>query len=121
ERLEEGTDLRFSLSNALRCINDLPEEKRVRTLQAGQTALGWLGNGNPIHTTWTQKPTGRLYASRPAIVNLPSLLRPALKPLNGGILCEIDFQNFETRILHAEAGIPAPPGDYAEFLGNHVG
>jgi hypothetical protein len=44
-----------------------------------------------------------------------------LTPLNGGILGEVDFQNFEPRILHAEAGTPAPPGDYAEFVGNEVG
>jgi hypothetical protein len=121
ELLKEGTGMRFDLPNALLRITDLTEEKRVRILQAGQAALGWLGSEGPIHTTWTQTPTGRLYASRPAIVNLPSLLRPALKPLNGGILCEVDFQNFEPRILHAEAGIPAPPGDYAEFVGNEIG
>jgi integrase len=33
----------------------------------------------------------------------------------------VDFQDFEPRILHAEAGIPAPAGDYAEFLGNQIG
>jgi hypothetical protein len=31
------------------------------------------------------------------------------------------FSNFEPRILHAEAGIPAPPGYYAEFVGNQIG
>ena len=120
-RLEEGTGLTFNLSHALPILNGLEEEKRARILQAGQAALGWLGSRQPIHTSWIQKPTGRLYASRPAIVNLPSLLRPALRPLNGEILCEVDFQNFEPRILHAEAGIPAPPGDYAEFVGNQIG
>jgi hypothetical protein len=121
ELLKQGTGLRFSLPNALLRITDLAEEKRVRILQAGQAALGWLGSRQAIHTSWIQKQSGRLYASRPAIVNLPSLLRPALKPLDGGILCEVDFQNFEPRILHAEAGIPAPPGDYAEFVGNQIG
>jgi hypothetical protein len=121
EVLMEGTRLGFDLPSALNCITDLTEAQRVRILQAGQTALGWLGSEAPIHTSWTQAPTGRLYASRPAIVNLPSLLRPALKPLNGGILCEVDFQNFEPRILHAEAGIPAPAGDYAEFVGDEIG
>jgi hypothetical protein len=120
-RLEEGTGLTFSLTHALPILNGLVEEKRARILQAGQAALGWLGSDQPIHTSWIQKPTGRLYASRPPIVNLPSRLRPALKPLNGGILCEVDFQNFEPRILHAEAGIPAPPGDYTEFVGNQIG
>src|SRR4029453_418439 len=120
-RLEEGTGLSFNLTHALPILNGLVEEKRARILQAGQGALGWLGSRQPIHTSWIQKPTGRLYASRPAIVNLPSLLRPALKPISGGILCEVDFQNFEPRILHAEAGIPAPPGDYAEFVGNQIG
>jgi hypothetical protein len=119
--LMEGTGLRFDLPTALQRVTDLTEPKRVRTLQAGQAALGWLGSEGPIHTTWTQAPTGRFYASRPAIVNLPSLLRPALRPLEGGILCEVDFQNFEPRILHAEAAIPAPPGDYAEFVGNEIG
>lgn len=120
-RLEEGTGLTFNLTHALPTLNGLGEEKRARILQAGQNALGWLGSCQPIHTSWIQKPTGRLYASRPAIVNLPSRLRPALRSLNGGILCEVDFQNFEPRILHAEAGIPAPPGDYAEFVGNQIG
>ncbi len=120
-RLEEGTGLSFNLTQALPILNGLVEEKRARILQAGQGALGWLGSRQPIHTSWIQKQSGRLYASRPAIVNLPSLLRPALKPLDGGILCEVDFQNFEPRILHAEAGIPAPPGDYAEFVGNQIG
>jgi hypothetical protein len=121
ELLKKGTGLRFDLPDALHRITDLTEEKRVRTLQAGQAALGWLGSEAPIHTAWTQRRTGRLYASRPAIVNLPSLLRPALKPLDSGILCEVDFQNFEPRILHAEAAIPAPPGDYAEFVGSQIG
>jgi hypothetical protein len=121
ELLKEGTGLRFNLPDALRLITDLTEQKRVRILQAGQTALGWLGSEDAIHTMWTQTPTGRLYASCPAIVNLPSLLRSALKPLNGGILCEVDFQNFEPRILHAEAGIAAPEEDYAEFVGNQIG
>jgi hypothetical protein len=120
-RLEEGTGLTFNLTHALPILNGLVEEKRARVLQAGQAALDWLGSSQPIHTSWIQKPTGRLYASRPAIVNLPSLLRPALRSLNGGILCEVDFQNFEPRILHAEADIPAPPGDYAEFVGNQIG
>ena len=121
ELLKQGTGVRFDLPDALHRITNLTEERRVRTLQAGQAALGWLGSEAPIHTAWTQARTGRLYASRPAIVNLPSLLRPALKPLDGGILCEVDFQNFEPRILHAEAAIPAPPGDYAEFVGNQLG
>jgi hypothetical protein len=120
-RLEEGTGLTFNLNNALPILDGLVEERRARILLAGQAALNWLGSRQPIHTSWIQKPTGRLYASRPAIVNLPRLLRPALTPLNGGILCEIDFQNFEPRILHAEAGMPAPPGDYAEFVGNQIG
>ena len=121
ELLEKGTGLRFNLPNALLRVAELTEQKRVRILQAGQAALGWLGSNGPIHTTWTQTRTGRLYASRPAILNLPSALRPALEPLNGGILCEVDFQNFEPRIVHAEAGIPASPGDYAEFVGNQLG
>jgi hypothetical protein len=120
-RLEEGTGLTFDLNHALPILNALAEKKRARILQAGQASLDWLGSRQPIHTSWIQKPTGRLYASRPAVVNLPSLLRPALKPLNGGILCEVDFQNFEPRILHAEAAIPPPPGDYAEFVGNQIG
>ena len=120
-RLEEGTGLTFNLNHALPILDGLVEEKRARTLQAGQAALDWLGSRQPIYTSWIQKPTGRLYAARPAIVNLPSLLRPALRPVNGGILCEVDFQNFEARILHAEAGITAPPGDYAEFVGNQIG
>jgi hypothetical protein len=120
-RLKEGTGLTFNLNDALPILNGLVEEKRARTLLAGQAALNWLGSRHPIHTSWIQKPTGRLYASRPAIVNLPSLLRPALRPVDGGILCEVDFQNFEARILHAKAGITAPPGDYAEFVGNQIG
>jgi hypothetical protein len=120
-RLGEGTGLTFNLNNALPILNGLVEEKRVRTLLAGQAALNWLGSRHPVHTSWIQRPTGRLYASRPAIVNLPSLLRPALRPVNGGLLCEVDFQNFEPRILHAEAGILAPPEDYAEFVGNQIG
>ena len=120
-RLEEGTGLSFNLTYAMPILNGLVEERRARILQAGQGALGWLGGREPIHTSWIQKPTGRLYASAPAIVNLPSLLRPALEPLDGGILCEVDFQNFEPRILHAEAGIAAPRGDYAEFVGHQIG
>lgn len=120
-RLEEGAGLTFNLNNALPILDGLAEERRARILLAGQAALHWLGSRHPIHTWWIQKPTGRLYASRPAIVNLPSLLRPALRPVVGKILCEVDFQNFEAGILHAEAGIPAPPGDYAEFVGNQIG
>jgi hypothetical protein len=121
EHLEEGTGLSFNLNNALPILNGLEEEKRARTLLASQAALNWLGSPHPIHTSWIQKPSGRLYASRPAIVNLPSRLRPALRSVNDGILCEVDFQNFEARILHAEAGILAPEGDYAEFVGNQIG
>jgi hypothetical protein len=120
-RLEEGPGVTFNLNNVLPILDGLAEERRARILLAGQAALNWLGSCQPIHTSWIQKPTGRLYASRPAIVNLPSLLRPALRPVNGGLLCEVDFQNFEPRILHAEAGIPAPPGDYAEFVGGRIG
>jgi hypothetical protein len=120
-QLEKGTGLAFNLNNALPILHGLVEERRARTLLAGQAALNWLGSRHRIHTSWIQKPTGRLYASRPAIVNLPSLLRPALRPRNGGVLCEVDFQNFEARILHSQAGIPAPAGDYAEFVGNKIG
>ena len=63
ELLKEGTGLRFDLPDALLRLTDLAEEKRVRILQAGQTALGWLGSEDQIHTTWTQTRTGRLYAS----------------------------------------------------------
>jgi len=48
-------------------------------------------------------------------------MRSALEPVDGGIPCEIDFQNFEPRILYAKAGVIAPQGDYAQFIGDQIG
>ncbi len=59
--------------------------------------------------------------SRSPISNLPRPLRTALEPIHGGITCEIDYRNFEPRILHAEAGVLAPDGDYAAFVGDNIG
>jgi hypothetical protein len=121
EQLERGTGLSFNLSKAMPILAGFGDEKCAHNLQAAQTALGSLGGGYPIHTNWIQKPCGRLYARQPPIINLPSRLRSALEPVDGGISCEVDFQNFEPRILYAQAGVIAPQGNYAQFIGDQVG
>ena len=121
EQLERGTGLSFNLSRTMPLLVEFSDQKGARILQATQRALGCLGNPHPLNTTWIQTSTGRLYAKRPPIINLPSVLRPALEPLDCGIVGVVDLQNFEPRILHAEAGVSAPLGDYAQFIGDQVG
>jgi len=120
-RLLGGTGLRFNLNRATTLLADAPEPKRRRLLQAAQGAVGFLGNGSQAHTRWSQKPSGRLYSAGPALTNLPKLLRPAWEPISSGVLAEVDYQNFETRILHSEAGLKAPDGDFAALLGADIG
>ena len=120
-RLREGTGLRFNGNEAAKLLIDQPEERCRQLLQAAQAACGFLGNGNHVHTQWIQKPSGRLYAAGPAVTNMPKLLRPAWEPVSSGVVAELDYQNFEFRILHAEAGVIAPDGDLAAILGADVG
>ena len=120
-RLEHGTGFRFNLSKAYPIIDRLSEEKRVRVLRDGQRAIGCLSSSDAMHTRWSQKPCGRIYAADPAITNIPRILRPALEPIKGGLVGEIDYQNFELRLAHAEAGLIVPPGDYATWVGEKIG
>jgi hypothetical protein len=106
EQLERGTGLSFNLSRALPILAEFGDEKCGHNLQAAQMALASLRGGYPIHTNWVQKSSGRPYARQPPIINLPSRMRSALEPVDGGISCEIDFQNFEPRILSVRF---APP------------
>lgn len=118
--LEKGTRLRFNLDTAVSLL-PLDEARRVQLLQAGFAAVGWCGDQSELHTSWKQHECGRLYASQPAVVNLPRKLRPALEPIDGGILCEIDYANFEYRIAYAESGLRAPEGDVAGQLAAQTG
>jgi hypothetical protein len=120
-RLEHGTGFRFNLSKACPIIDRLSEEKHVRVLRDGQRAIGCLRSTEAMHTRWSQKPCGRIYAADPAITNIPRILRPALEPINGKLVGEIDYQNFKLRLAHAEAGLTVPPGDYARRLGEKTG
>ena len=120
-RLEEGTGFRFNLAKALRKLDGLRERDRVRYLQASQCALGCLGNRALIHTHWKQNEIGRLYASRPAILNLPKIVRGALEAPDDLLVAEIDFVNFELQILFVAADAEAPAQDVAAYIARAIG
>src|ERR1017187_887547 len=121
ETLQRGTGLQFNLNRAVSILKTEEESRRSLLLQSGFAAVGRTGAKVEIQTCWKQHKGGRLYASEPAIVNLPTPLRRALEPVDRGIRCEVDYVNFELRILHAEAGLQAPEGDIATTLGEQIG
>ena len=121
QALRRGTGLTFNVEKALPLLNGCDAIERVSLLQSMFGAVGYNTDQRPIHTRWKQEATGRLYASRPAILNLPKDLRAALEPMDKGLICEIDYRNFESRIVHSEAGIETPAHDYTAYLGEQLG
>ena len=120
DRLVAGTGLTFNLRRAIECLDGKAEVEQAKLLLSAQPAVGFLGIRDPIHTRWEQKPCGRLYASRPAVVNMPKLLRAAWRPIGDGITTEVDFQSFELNILLAAAGLDGQ-GDFFADTAEEVG
>ena len=119
--LEAGTGFSLNLDKGVAALQGLSDQKCANILRDGQWALGGLGNTGPIHAHERQKQSGRIYSSKPAIVNLPKPLRVVLQPINGSCVDSVDYRNFELRVLFSAAGIEAPPGDCATYIGDAMG
>jgi hypothetical protein len=119
--LNAGTGLIFDWNRAIPILSAEEEPKRSHLLQSACMAVGYGGGHAVLHTVWEQKESGRICSSNPSIINLPRKLRPALVAPFGGIVAEVDFSNFESRVAHELAGVTPPDGDFAEILADRLG
>ena len=118
--LLKGTGLRCDF-NALRAhLMCLPEETRSRKLCAAFASVGRV-ECDELHPIWTQHGWGRLYASKPALVNMPKVLLPALRDVGGSQLWEVDFSSYELRIAAKITGQKLPEGDAYEAMADGAG
>lgn len=99
---------------------ELPEEIQSRKLCAAFAAVGRIECAE-LMPIWEQVEWARMYASKPALVNMPKPLTPALRDVNGSELYEIDFSSFELRIAANITGQKLPEGDTYEIIGEGAG
>ena len=118
--LLKGTGLRCDFGTLRTNIMRLPEEKRSRKLCAALAAVGRV-ELDQLRPIWTQHGWGRLYASKPALVNMPKVLLPALQSVDSLPLWEVDFASFELRIASKITGQNLPDSDAYEEISEGAG
>jgi hypothetical protein len=113
--LQEGSGLRCDFE-ALRSLTmALPEEIRPQKLCAAFSSVGRVA-ADELQPLWSQHECGRLYASKPALVNMPKVMLPALRSVTGVSVWQVDFSSFELRIAGLLTQQELPEGDaYGEI------
>src|SRR5262249_16347886 len=113
--LQKGSGLYCDFEALRSLTTTLPEEVRARKLCAAFSSVGRIET-HELQPLWTQHEWGRLYASKPALVNMPTVLLPALRSLVGVRLWQVDFSSFELRIAGLLTQQKLPKGDaYGEI------
>ena len=117
--LRNGTGLRCDFAALGDLTFAMPEECRARKLCAALASVGRVeGELQPI---WKQHDWGRLYASKPALVNIPKEHLPSLRSVVGLPLWSVDFSSQELRIAALITGQELPECDIYAMIGDNMG
>ena len=120
QALQRGTGLYCDfpvLRAALLCE---PESKRSRLLGSALASVGRF-QVDELQPIWKQHEWGRLYCSKPASINMPKSLLPALRSIAGLPLWNVDFSSFELRIACQICGQPLTEDDAYQPLADLCG
>jgi hypothetical protein len=118
--LQRGTGIYCDFAAIPRLLLSLPESERSRTLCAALASTGRV-QVEELAPIWKQHEWGRLYCSKPALVNMPKALLATLRNINGHPLWNVDFSSYELRIACQCFGQPMPDGDAYKSLAEGSG
>jgi hypothetical protein len=118
--LQRGTGIYCDFAAIPGLLLSLPERERSRILCAALASVGRV-QVEELAPIWQQHKWGRLYCSKPALVNMPRVLLPALRSANGLALWNVDFSSYELRIACQIFGEPVPDGDAYNRLADGCG
>jgi hypothetical protein len=118
--LQRGTGIYCDFTAIPRLLLSLPESERSRTLCAALASTGRV-QVEELLPIWKQHGWGRLYCSKPALINMPKVLLVALRDINGRPLWNVDFSSYELRIACRCFGQRMPDGDAYRSLADGCG
>lgn len=98
----------------------LSEEERSRKLCAAFASVGRV-QVEELRPIWKQHEWGRVYCSKPALVNMPKVLLSALRSVDGFPLWNVDFSSYELRIACNIFEQQLPDGDAYNSLADGCG
>lgn len=122
-RLEQPTGFVFSSDKAKEFFPSLSKEERHDKLLATKYAM----INQPLNTVltptrWEQKEDGRIYAQGPGIQGIPAVVKGnCLVPITNEQVWELDFKNFEIRILLALCNENISEPDVYQLIASKVG
>lgn len=118
--LQCGTGIYCDFAAIPGLLLNLPESERSRILCAALASTGRV-QVEELAPIWKQHEWGRLYCSKPALVNMPKVLLSTLRSINGHRLWNVDFSSYELRIACRYFGQPMPDGDAYKSLAEESG
>lgn len=118
--LNRGTGLYCDYEALRTILLTRPANDRSRLLCSALSAIG-RAPVEELRPLWTQAEAGRLYASKPAAINMPKVLLPALRSNTGSQLWNVDFSSYELRIACRVTDQTLPNDDAYELLAKHSG
>jgi hypothetical protein len=118
--LQRGTGIYCDFAAIPELLLSLPECERSRTLCAVLASTGRVQVAE-LAPIWKQHGWGRLYCSKPALVNMPKVSLVTLRDINAHPLWNVDFSSYELRIACRSFGQPMPDGDAYERLADGSG
>jgi len=113
-----GTGLNCDFNAMHSLLLGLPEDQRSNKLCAAFASVGRMPV-NELRPIWHQHEWGRLYCSKPALMNMPKVLLSALRSFDGLNLWNVDFSSFELRISCDITGQKLPDGDIYGLIARH--
>jgi hypothetical protein len=120
EALQRGTGLYCDSPALGDLLLGALESKRRHLLASALASVGRLQIAE-LCPVWKQYARGRLYSSRPASINMPKALLPALRSVADLTLWNVDFSSFELRIACQICGQPLAEGDACRPLADRCG
>jgi hypothetical protein len=118
--LQRGTGIYSDFDATRVLLQSLPEHERSRILCAALASTGRV-QVEELAPIWQQHKWGRLYCGKPALVNMPRALLPALRSVTGLALWNVDFSSYELRIACRCFGQRMPDRDAYETLADESG
>jgi hypothetical protein len=104
--LGRGTGLEVDYTRAMEIINGSTRKDRTKLLRA--LAGATRSHHGELNSHWNQSPCARIYSGQPNLQGIPSVLRPALRSIDGLSLFEVDYAQCELRLAYAEIGVQLP-------------
>jgi hypothetical protein len=118
--LQRGTGIYCDFAAIPGLLLRLPESERSRILCALLASTGRV-QVEQLLPIWKQHEWGRLYCSKPAVINMPKACLVALRNTRGRPLWNVDFSSYELRIACRCFGQRLPDGDAYKSLADATG